>query len=237
MTVVTDRQLIRPLLEPTHPADALTAYYALLHDEKRTRLTVGRDRFGKINSFVAVCQTGMDLFRPLVVMRAAFTSVAQEILKRALAVGRPYYVVAPPSFTHALNVVLDVHEHNVNQIYQARRASFKPVINVLVVGSRNSEGKPRFAIRSASGDIIAEAGLNWQSDEFAEVYVTVQPAARGRGLGRSVASACTSYVLEAGLRPLYITHPENVAAVRLCHALGYTDTGATEYTCVGVCRA
>lgn len=232
-----DRQAIRPLLRLDSPADALTAYYALTHDDKRVQLTVGRDETGRANGFVAVCRTGLDLFRPLVVIRAESPEAAAALLDRALAPGRPYYVVAPLALASVLSVVLDVHERGVNSIYQVRRTSFKPAVNVLVVGARDAEGRPRFVIRSASGDVVAEAGLNWQSDEFAEVYVNVQPPARGRGLGRSVVSACTAYLLEAGLRPLYITDPDNLAAVRLCQALGYTDTGAREYVCAGVRKA
>ncbi len=234
--LVKERQAIRPLLRLDDPADALTAYYALSHDEKRVQLTVGHDGFGKANGFVAVCQTGIDLFRPLVVARAWFASVAKGLLERALIAGRPYYVIASPTFSDVLNDMLNIQERATHIIYEARRASFKPVINVLVVGSRNAsaEDKPRFVIRSAAGDVVAEAGLNWQSDEFAEVYAQVQSAAQGRGLGRSVVSACTAYLLEAGLRPLYIADQNNLTAIRLCQALGYADTGAREAVCAGI---
>ncbi len=224
-----ERQAISLLLNPHSPADAVAAYYALSYDKKRVQLTVGRDEAGRANGFVAVCQTGMDLFRPVVMLRAESAQVAQALLQTALAPRRPYYVIAPPALAPALNDALDLQERAINNIYEARRSSFKPVINVLVTGGRDAEGKPRFVIRSAAGDVVAEAGLNWQSDEFAEVYVNVQPAARGRGLGRSVVSACTAYLLEAGIRPLYITNQNNAAAIQLCQALGYRDTGAQEY--------
>lgn len=231
------RHAINSLLNLHSPADALTAYYALSHDDKRTWLTVEQDGSGRAIGFVAVCQTGLDLFRPLVVLRADLPATAIALLHKALAPGRPYYVIAPLELAPALNAVIDIEERDVNHIYEARRASFKPVANVLVVGSRDAENKPRFVIRSATGDVIAEAGLNWQSDEFAEIYVNVQPAARGRGWGKSVVSACTAYLLGAGLRPLYITSENNTPAIRLCQALGYKDTGAREYVCTGVKKA
>jgi N-acetylglutamate synthase-like GNAT family acetyltransferase len=232
-----DRQLLRPLLRLDSPADALAAYYALSYDEKRVQLTVGRDGEGRVNGFAAVCQTGLDLFRPLVVVRSESPDAAASLLLQALAPGRPYYAIVPPSLESVLDIVFDIQERDINPIYEARRALFKPVINVLVVASRDSENKPRFVIRSASGDVVAESGLNWQSDEFAEVYVNVQPHARGRGLGLSVVSACTSYLLEAGIRPLYMTSHNNGPAIRLCQALGYTDTGAREYVCTGMLKA
>jgi ribosomal protein S18 acetylase RimI-like enzyme len=234
MSLLEERQAIRSLLNLNSPTDALTAYYALWHDEKRVALTVGRDDASRVGGFVAVCQTGLDLFRPLVVLRAASPPIASTLLARALAPGRPYLVIAPVALATVTNTVLDTQERSVNNIYEAKRSSFKPIVSVLVVGSRDAANKPRFVIRSASNEIVAESGVNWQSDEFAEVYVAVQSAARGRGLGRAVVSACTAYLLEAGLRPLFITDQDNAAAVRLCQALGYSDTGAREYVCAGV---
>lgn len=232
-----DKRQLGSLLNLHSPADALAAYYALSYDDKRVQLTVEQDKEGRAIGFVAVCQTGLDLFRPLVVLRADLPATAIALLHKALVPGRPYYIIAPLELTPALNAVMDIEERDVNHIYEARRSSFKPIANVLVVGSRDAQHKPRFVIRSATGAVIAEAGLNWQSDEFAEVYVNVQPAARGRGWGKSVVSACTSYLLGAGLRPLYITSANNLPAVRLCQALGYKDTGAREYVCTGVKKA
>ncbi|MBN1887914.1 MAG: GNAT family N-acetyltransferase [Thermoflexales bacterium] len=224
------------LLRLDNVSDAVAAYYALAHDEKRTNLLLGRDEAGRVSAYVAVCRTGMDLFRPLVVVHEFLPGAAAGLLERALTPGHPYHIIAPLSLASAVNAVLEVDERGLGALYEVRRSSFRPMLNVLVVGTRDSQGRPRFVIRSASGETAAEAGLVWQSDEFAELYVTVQPAARGRGWGRSVVSACTAYVLEAGLRPLYISDPDNSSSVRLCQALGYRDTGVRQYICTGVCK-
>jgi ribosomal protein S18 acetylase RimI-like enzyme len=232
----SERQVLSSLMHFDKASDAMAAYYALSHDEKRTNLLVGRDEAGRVSAFVAVCRTGMDLFRPLVVVHEFQPGAAAGLLWEALTPGHPYHLIAPPSLASAVNAVLEVDERILCALYEVHRSSFKPIVNVLVVGARDSQGRPRFVIRSASGEIAAEAGLVWQSDEFAELYVTVQPSARGRGWGRSVVSACTAYLLEAGLRPLYVTDPDNGPSVRLCQALGYRDTGVRQYVCTGVCK-
>ena len=58
------RTLVAGLLS-TQPADALASYFALEHDSRRTRLFVRNDARGRATAFVAVCQTGIDLFAPL----------------------------------------------------------------------------------------------------------------------------------------------------------------------------
>lgn len=232
----SDRQALSSLLRADSASDAVAAYYALSHDEKRTTLLVGRDGTGQVSAFVAVCRTGMDLFRPLVIVREFQTGAAAGLLEHALAPGRSYQFIAPPSLVSTVNAMLEVNERALCALYEMRRSSFKPVVNVLVVGALDSQNRPRFVIRSASGEAAAEAGLVWQSDTFAELYVTVQPSARGRGWGRSVVSACTAYLLEAGLRPLYVTDPDNTPSVHLCQALGYRDTGVRQYICTGVCK-
>jgi predicted GNAT family acetyltransferase len=123
-------------------------------------------------------------------------------------------------------------------IYEAHRSSFTPVVNVLVTSSRapdDTQGM-RFVIRAADGTVVAESGTNWRSDEFAEVFVQVEFAARGRGLGKSVASACTAYLIERNLRPLHIVDENNAESVAIAQALGYSDTGASERAYVGSLR-
>ncbi len=232
----SDRQALSSLLRLDNVSDAVAAYYALSYDEKRTNLLVGRDGAGRVSAFVAVCRTGMDLFRPLVVVHEFLPGAATRLLEETLMPGHPYHLIAPPSLASAVNAVLEVDERALYALYEVRRSSFKPMLNVLAVGARDSQGRPRFVIRSASGETAAEAGLVWQSDEFAELYVTVQPSARGRGWGRSVVSACTAYLLEANLRPLYVTDLDNSPSIRLCQALGYRDTGVRQYVCTGVCK-
>ena len=91
----------------------------------------------------------------------------------------------------------------------------------------------RFTVRAADGRVVAESGANWRTTEFAEVFVHVEFAARGRGLGKSVVSACTAHVLESGLRPLYIVDQDDVESAAIADALGFTDTGVRQSAFTG----
>ena len=75
-TLIQKRQAIQPLLAPRSPADALASYYALHHPEDRSTLLVHRAESGRADGFLALCRTGMDLFRPLRTMRAESERIA-----------------------------------------------------------------------------------------------------------------------------------------------------------------
>ena len=211
----------------------MAAYYALHHSQARTQLTVHRDEHGIVDGFIAVCQTGFDLFQPLVVMRAPIVPVAGELLRRALSPARSYHVLVPPSLAPAVQVEMDAEPAATHLVFEARPADFKPVINVLVTSSRMPDGAMRFAIHAADGRVAAESGVNWRTDEFAEVFVHVEFAARGRGLGKSVVSACIVYLLESNLRPLYMVDQGNAESISIADVLGFTDTGFRESAFVG----
>ncbi len=228
MTLYSDRQAISPLLPRHSPEDALAVYYALHHGETRTTLVVHRNAEGRPDGFMAVCQTGFDLFQPLAIVRAPTVQAARELLGSGLSPLRSYHIIIPPMLAPAVETEMDIRSTALHRVFEATRAGFKPVINVLVTSSRGPDGQMRFAIRAANDEVVAESGTNWRSDEFAEIFVHVEPAARGRGLGKSVVSACTSYVLESGLRPLYIVDQDNTESISIAESLGYADTGARE---------
>jgi RimJ/RimL family protein N-acetyltransferase len=236
LTLYADRQAIAPLLRDHSPEDALAAYYALHHSEIRTKLMVHRDERGHALGFMAVCQTGFDLFQPLAVLHAPTANgadVAAWLLHNGLSPARSYHVLVPPALAPAVEAEMNTQAAATHLLFEARRANFQPVINVLVTSSRGPDGGMRFAIRAADGSVAAESGTNWRSDEFAEVFVHVEFAARGRGLGKSVVSACTTHLLESNLRPLYFVDQDNAESVAIAEALGYTDTGVRERAYVG----
>ena len=86
-------------LSLAEPRDALAAYYALYHDPGRTRLWLNSDVHDRISGFVAICQTGFDLFQPTVVLRARDDASAVALLHEALYAGRPYYIVTTPTLS------------------------------------------------------------------------------------------------------------------------------------------
>ena len=227
-TVQAQRELVRPLLAPSNPVDAMTAYYALLHDPRRTHLTLHRTAAGGVDGFVAVCQTGVDLFRPLAVLRAPNERAVGELLHRAFASGRPFQVVVPVTLASAVREHVEIARSSLTHVYRLDPTRFQPVINVLVQRVAGADGTPRFEIES-QGQLAAMSGTNWRSPTFAEVFVYVHPSGRGRGWGKSVVSACTASLLEERLRPLYMVEEGNEASRHIAEGLGYVDTGLREF--------
>jgi hypothetical protein len=224
----------RTLLHLSDPADAMYAYYALYHDPDRSQLYVHEDDGGHADGFVAVCQTGQRLFQPTVVLHAVRYSVALELLRQALIPGRPYYLITRPGLRKAVAKTVDVEQPAVNRVYRLEMSRFQHAINVLVVTEEGLGGLPRFVIRSQE-ETAAEAGLNWASSHFAEIYVRTEPASRGRGWGRAVLTACTMWAIRSARQPVYVVDETNESSVALAEATGYVDTGAREFTCHGVC--
>lgn len=230
------RQKVRPLLNLAAPADALPAYYALHCDPPRTRLYVHEGASGRADGFVAVCQTGQRLFQPTVVLRTADAHAAVELLHQALTPDRPYYLIATPDLRDAVGEVVEIEQSGINRVYNLELVRFQPIINVLVVAERGLGDRPRFVIRS-QGKIASEAGINWHSPHFAELFVRTVPAAQGRGWGRAVLSACTRWVLRSARQPLYVVGADNHPSIALADAVGYVDTGVREFVADVVRRA
>ncbi len=223
-TLREQRALVSPLINTASPADAPTAYYALYHDLNRSSLFARTDAEGRAVGFVGCFRTGVDLFRPVVVMRCGTPEVAADLLDEALTVGRPYLFFSDVSQLPMVGGSLQTENERILSIYALDRARFTPVINVLVVTKTASDGTPRVEIHS--GGLQAASGLNWQSPGFAEIYVHTEAEARQRGWGRSVVAACTDLVLAGGRLPIYLVEPSNEPSIQLAEGLGYVDTGA-----------
>jgi hypothetical protein len=221
------RLKVRAMLSLSAPVDALYAYYAFYHDRERTALHVHEDAAGHADGFVAVCQTGQRLFQPTVVLRTPRVDVAKTLLQEALEPGRPYYLITTPDLSEAAARVVEMPDPGISRVYEIDLSRFDYDINVMVVAEEGVEGRPRFLVRSRE-EVAAEAGVTWVSPHFAAVYVRAKPAARQRGLGTSVLSRCTRWVIRSGRHPLAIVSREDGYATRVAEAVGYVDTGARE---------
>jgi GNAT superfamily N-acetyltransferase len=219
-------------LSLTEPRDALTAYYALYHDPGRTQLWLHEDDAGRLDGLVAVCQTGFNLFQPTVVLRAPGFDAVAALGHQALQPGRPYYIVTTPCLRPAVQAIMRLEQEEQNRVYRFDPSRYRPEINVLVQPLRTPDGSPKFVIRSQD-QIAAEAGINWRSPNFAELFVHVQPHARGRGWGKAVLSALTITLIQSGVQPLYMVSEGNSASLRLAQSLGFLDTGAREFAAAG----
>jgi len=215
-------------LSLNEPRDALAAYYALYHDPARTQLWLRCDARERINGLVTVCQTGFNLFQPTVVLRARDDETAITLLDEALFPGRPYYIVTTPTLSPVVRAVVQLEQEEYNRVYLFDPRRHRPEINVLVQPARVPDGSPRFVIR-AQDQVASEAGVNWRSPHFAELFVRTQPWAQGRGWGKAVVAACATTLLQAGVQPLYMVSEGNEASIRLAESVGFVDTGAREF--------
>jgi GNAT superfamily N-acetyltransferase len=230
--LLTLRQQVRPLLHLSAPQDGLAAYYTLYHDPARTRLCI-EERAGYAEGFLTICQTGRDLFRLLAVLRARHGKAAAVLLERELTPRRPYYLLTTPDLRPIAEEALEVEQVVIGRIYQLDLKRYNPTISVLVLPARSSEASPRFVIRS-QGKVAAEAGVNWCSPHFAEVYVWTAPEARGRGWGKAVLESCVSWALRSGVQPLYTVSEDNEPSIRLAESVGFVDTGAQQLSIEGI---
>jgi GNAT superfamily N-acetyltransferase len=210
----------------------MTAYYALWHDERRVSLILHRGPSGRTNGFVAVCQTGRDLFVPLVVLRALPNDVG-DLLQGALTPGRPYTSVTSPGLQDAVEATLTLSSMQTNVVYELDAEAYRPVINVMV---EPGSSPFRHEIR-VQDQVVAAAGVNWHTDRFADMYVYTDPEVRGRGWGKAVGAACVKDILSARLLPLYTVGEDNVPSRRLAESLGFGDRGAREFECEGYLSA
>lgn len=208
--------------------DALTSYFALEHDTRRVKLHLRTAASGRTLAFVAVCQTGLDLFRPLVVMRGDDSSALRDALKEALAPRRQYLLSAPPTLQPDITALCELSGDSVNAIYTLNAANHTPVVNIMVQTSSTPDGMLRASVPARDGTNAAEAGTSWISTRFGEVFVQVAETVRGRGLGKSVVSAVCTNLLQRKRTPLYITRTDNVASRKLAERLGFQDTGGYE---------
>lgn len=231
------RPRVRPLLDTRSPADALAAYYALYHAPDRTDLFVHPEaeslRGERAGGFLVRARTGLDLFRPLVTFRAENEATARSLFERGLQPGRPAYLTVPQALAPWANKYLIVTDAELHRVYRLNPQRYQPILNVLAVSSTGTDGLPRVEIRA--GDRAgAVAGINWQSPDFAEVYVYTDPAVRGRGWGKSVVSALAGLIRQSGRTALYVVAESNEYSIRLAEAVGFDDSGHREYVGQGV---
>jgi predicted GNAT family acetyltransferase len=108
----------------------------------------------------------------------------------------------------------------------------EPLLNILVQRTVSPGGLPRYEIRR-DDRLLAAAGVNWQSSEWAEIFVQTDPEVRERGYGKSVCAALCRHLLEEKKEILYAVEEKNTASVRLARGLGFEDTGEREILCSG----
>jgi len=221
---IEERHVVRRLINPQAVSDAMAAYYALEHPPERTRLFGYFPEGEVISAFLAVAQTGLDLFRPLAVPFAATSESLMALLEAALDPARPHLVMLPVEQEPHLERGFACKRVQVGNLLRLDTRAFEPVINVLTVEKRNQEGWPRFEIQARGGGFAA-AGLNWRSAFAAEMYVEADEVGRRRGFSRSVLSALISRLWEERLKILFRVVDDDYGSFEDAFDLGFVPTG------------
>jgi RimJ/RimL family protein N-acetyltransferase len=117
-------------------------------------------------------------------------------------------------------------------LYRLDPGRLEPVVNILVRGATSPDGLPRFEIRSGE-NLLAAAGVNWQSSAWAEIFVQTDPAVRERGFGKSVCAALCRELLARKKEVLFAVEQDNLPSIRLAEGLGFVDTGEREILFTG----
>ncbi len=91
------RGSLRTLLEIRRPGDAMVSYYALEYPAAKTKIWISRSPEGREDGFLIRSQTGQDLFRPLVTLRAGRSASAAGLLQAAFPTPAPAIFSIPES--------------------------------------------------------------------------------------------------------------------------------------------
>ena len=225
------RRAIQHLLTDT-PADATAVYYAFHHPDGKSSVLPYPAEAERAAGFVTFSRTGLDLFRPLVTMRLPIADLetSAETIYNAMQPETAVIIQAPADYLPLLQALFDVQTIEHFQLYALNRHRFEPVINVLVTQSTGPNGLPRFVVRSQQdGSVIASAGINWQSPDYASLSVNTDSAHRRQGLGVSVLSAIVGYVLDNGRSPLYEVATNNTSSQTLATQTDGLDSAAPDH--------
>jgi ribosomal protein S18 acetylase RimI-like enzyme len=218
-------------------------YYAFYHPDEKIRLITKPEGAQRAQGYLCLARTGIDLFRPLVTLRLPYAEDGRDvdpafgasIITEAIPEGMSVILNASGRYRPLIKALFAIRQEQSLRVFVLDRGRFEPIINVLVTQSQSHDGSPMFVIRqtqtnqsSTPGEIIASAGLNWQSAHFADIYVHTKSSYRRLGYGRSVVAALIQHVLESGRTPLFVANSENDPSIQLAESVGFIDSGIRE---------
>jgi RimJ/RimL family protein N-acetyltransferase len=227
-----ERSAVQTLLGSRRAGDALASYYALHHPAAKTRIWAHRSASGRLDGFLVRAQTGQDLFRPLVTLRAPDASSAAELLHAAFPSPQAAFFSFPEPLGLWVLPLLSAESTRRILMFRLNPAKLEPVMNIFVVQTVSPDGLPRFEIRREDR-LLAAAGVNWQFADWAEIFVQTDPDVRERGYGKSVCAALCRRLLEEKRGVLYAVEEKNGLSARLARDVGFEDTGEREILCSG----
>ena len=238
--LAADRRAIRALLDEHSPSDAAASYYAFYHPDRQTQLLPYPAGAERAQGYVALSRTGLDLFRPLLTLRLPIQDMtaSADVIYQSLVPGTAVILLAPTTYLPLLQALFEIHSEEHLDVLILDRARFEPIINVLVNSTTGPNGLPRFVIRNSSREqeVVAAAGINWQTPQFAEISVNTMAGHQRQGWGKSVVAAMVHYLLENGRTPLYAVAPQNLASQQLARSIGFTSSSVSKVMLQGILK-
>jgi hypothetical protein len=219
-----ERELIKRLINPKVASDAQAAYYALEHPQERVSIYGFFPQQRVLNAFVAVAQTGFDLFRPLIIPFTGTDEALVQLLEKAIPENRPHLINLPIEQEALLEDHFDLEKLQLSSLLRLDPRGFEPILNILVMEAKNSEGWTRFEIKAQGGGYAA-AGLNWKSRYAAEMYIEADEEGRSRGFTKSVLSALIDRLLSERLLVLFRVVDDDYGSFEDAFDLGFVPTG------------
>jgi hypothetical protein len=216
--------LIKRLINPRVASDAQAAYYALEHPRERVSLYGFFPQQAVLSGFIAIAQTGFDLFRPLIVPFTGTDDSLIQLLNQAVPQNRPHLLYLPIEQESVLDDRFSLKTLRLSSLLRLDSRGFEPILNILVVEDENSEGWPRFEVRANAGGFAA-AGLNWKSKYAAEMYIESDEEGRRRGFTKSVLSALIDRLLSEKLLVLFRVTDDDYGSFEDAFDLGFVPTG------------
>jgi len=220
------RDGLQMLLDVRSASDALASYYGLVHDCDRVQLYGYYPNSDHLSAFLAVAQTGLDLFRPLVIPFAGVRDGLRALVEAALQPQRRYLVYLPVEQQEYLIGAANLSVLQVSNLLRLDARGFEAVINVLIQRRQTPDGSPRYEIRSKDG--FAAAGVNWRTPFSAEIYAEGDAIGYRRGFTKSVLGAMISQLLEEKLSVFLRVPDDDYRSFEDAFDLGFKPTGVRQ---------
>jgi hypothetical protein len=218
------RQQLGRLVDPRSVADSMPAYYALEHPCERTELYGYFPSPNTLSGFLTIAQTGLDLFRPVVVPFVANAEALRRLFTTALKPSRLYLLYIPVDQQEFIKNEFPHRPLQVTNLLRLDPRAFNPILNVMIVKTEAASGLPRFEIRS-SVQGFAAAGINWMSSTAAEMYIEADEPGRRRGFTKSVLAALIEHLLSQNKNVLFRVADDDYDAFEDSFDLGFKPTG------------
>lgn len=186
---------------------------------------------GDAKGVLGFARNPLDPGAPLVLMLVTQGRLIPVLMQTALLPGLRYTFIVNSEYRSLLRTNLrDIEYERHCLVYTCDEMRSRRKLDEV---SRYEVPGGRFGyIRCINGQKVADARVNWLTEQFAEIGVHTKKEFRGRGYAKDVVAALSVDILTGGRRPVYVVGHKNLASISVCESLGYTLSTYREYECV-----